>query len=297
MAILVDKNTRVLVQGITGKEGSFHTQRMLEYGTKIVAGVTPYKGGQTFLDIPVFNTVQEVIQNVGPIDASVIFVPAPLAASSIIESCINQIKLIVVITEGIPQHDMLKVHYYLNKYSCRMIGPNCPGIATAGQTKIGIIPNSVLEPGIVGLVSRSGTISYEILKLLKDSGLGQSTVIGLGGDPLIGLRFKDVLSMFLTDDQTKAVVLVGEIGGSDEEDAALTVEQLVKSGKPVISFIVGRNAPEGKRMGHAGAIIMGKSGKPDHKIQTLKNFGSIVVDTISSIPKILLQELSKVNTK
>ncbi|MCS7164793.1 MAG: succinate--CoA ligase subunit alpha [Candidatus Calescibacterium sp.] len=295
MAILVDKSTRVIVQGITGKEGSFHTQRMLEYGTNIVAGVTPYKGGQTFLGVPIFNTVQEAICSVGQVDATVIFVPAKSAPSSILEACLAGIKLIIVITEGIPQHDMLKVHYYLRKYGCMMIGPNCPGIATAGQTKIGIIPNNVLEPGVVGLVSRSGTISYEILKLLKDSGLGQTTVVGLGGDPLIGLRFKHVLSMFLEDDQTKAVVMVGEIGGSDEEEAAEVVKKLVQKNKPVISFIVGRNAPEGKRMGHAGAIIMGKSGKPDYKIQKLKEAGAIVVDTITSIPQTILQEFSRLN--
>lgn len=295
MGILVDKTTKVLVQGITGKEGSFHTQRMLEYGTNIVAGVTPYKGGQNFQNIPVFNTVSEAVKKIGLIDASVIFVPPTLAAQSIIEACLNGIKLIVVITEGIPQHDMLKVHYYLRKYGCKMVGPNCPGLATAGQSKIGIIPNSVLEPGIVGLVSRSGTISYEILKLLKDSGLGQSSVVGLGGDPLIGLRFKDVLEMFLEDEQTQAVVMVGEIGGSDEEDAAPVVSKLIKKNKPVIAFIAGRNAPEGKRMGHAGAIIMGKSGKPEYKIQKLQEAGAIVVDTINVIPKTILQELSKIN--
>ncbi|MEN3015531.1 MAG: succinate--CoA ligase subunit alpha [bacterium] len=295
MGILVNKSTRVLVQGITGKEGSFHTQRMLEYGTQIVAGVTPYKGGQSFLGIPVFNTVKEAIENVGHIDASVIFVPALQAASSIIEACTEGIKLIVVITEGIPQHDMLKVHYYLNKYQSKMIGPNCPGIATAGECKIGIIPNNVLEPGIVGLASRSGTISYEILKLLKDNSLGQTTVVGLGGDPLIGLRFKDVLEMFLEDNQTQAVVMVGEIGGSDEEDSVPVVKKLVENNKPVVAFIAGRNAPEGKRMGHAGAIIMGKSGKPEYKIQKLQEAGAIVVDTISSIPSILKQKLVTLN--
>ncbi|MCX7758882.1 MAG: succinate--CoA ligase subunit alpha [bacterium] len=297
MAILIEKTTRVLVQGVTGKEGGFHTQRMLEYGTNIVAGVTPYKGGQMFHGVPVFNTVREAINTVGHVDASVIFVPSKMAASSICEACMAAIKLIVVITEGIPQHDMLKVHYYLRKYDCMMVGPNCPGLATAGQTKIGIIPNNVLEPGIVGLVSRSGTISYEILKLLKDSGLGQTTVVGLGGDPLIGLRFKDLLSMFLQDNQTQAVVMVGEIGGNDEEEASVVVKKLVENNKPVIAFIAGRNAPEGKRMGHAGAIIMGKSGKPEYKIQKLKEAGAIVVDTINTIPKIILQELSKVNTK
>lgn len=297
MAILIDKYTRVLVQGITGKEGSFHTQKMLEYGTNIVAGVTPYKGGQNFLGIPVFNTVQEAISNVGTIDSSVIFVPPMLAASSIIEACKSGIKLIVVITEGIPQHDMLKVHYYLRLYNCKMIGPNCPGIATSGQSKLGIIPNSVLEPGVVGLASRSGTISYEILKLLKDSGLGQTTVVGLGGDPLIGLRFKDVLKMFLEDDQTQAVVMVGEIGGNDEEESAPVVRELVEKGKPVVAFIAGRNAPEGKRMGHAGAIIMGKSGKPEYKIQKLQEAGAVIVDTISSIPKAIIERLSSINLK
>jgi len=292
VGILIDKSTKVLVQGITGKEGSFHTQRMLEYGTLIVGGVTPYKGGQTFLNLPVFNTVKEAVQSLGKIDASVIFVPPFLAADSIIEACLEGIKLIVVITEGIPQHDMLKVHYYLRKYDCKMIGPNCPGLATAGQAKIGIIPNSVLEPGVVGLVSRSGTISYEIMKLLKDSGLGQTTVVGIGGDPLIGMRFKDILELYLKDPETKAVVMVGEIGGSDEEDSAVVVKTLVENGKPVVAFIAGRNAPEGKRMGHAGAIIMGSSGKPEHKVKVLKEAGAIVVDTISEIPKTILDKLS-----
>lgn len=294
MSILVDKSTKVLVQGITGKEGSFHTKKMLDYGTNIVAGVTPYKGGQKIYNIPVFNTVEEAIRNVGMVDASIIFVPPKLAASSIIEAIVNNIKLIIVITEGIPQHDMIKVHYYLRKYGAKMIGPNCPGIASPNQTKIGIIPNEVLDKGIIGLVSRSGTISYEILKMLKDCGLGQTTVVGLGGDPLIGLRFKDVLSMFLEDEDTKGVVMIGEIGGSDEEDSAPIVQELVKSGKPVVAFIVGRNAPEGKRMGHAGAIIMGSLGKAESKIQVLQQAGAIVVDTISSIPKILLKEISSI---
>lgn len=297
MSILVSKSTKVLVQGITGKEGSFHTKRMLDYGTNIVAGVTPYKGGQSIYGIPVFNTVKEAIEKVGQIDVSVIFVPAKFAANSIIEAILNGIKLIVTITEGIPQHDMIKVHYYLRKYDAKMIGPNCPGIATSGQTKIGIIPNEVLERGVVGLVSRSGTISYEILKILKDSGLGQTTVVGLGGDPLIGLRFKDVLSMFLEDEETKAVVMVGEIGGSDEEEAAPMVKKLVENGKPVVAFIVGKNAPEGKRMGHAGAIIMGKSGKSEYKIKALQEAGALVVDTISSIPSVLIEKLARIDTK
>jgi len=294
MGILVDKNTRVIVQGITGKEGSFHTKQMLEYGTNIVAGVTPYKGGQEFLGIPVYNTVSEVIREKGRVDATVIFVPPKLASNSIIEAILNDIKIIVVITEGITQHDMLKVHYYLKRSNSIMIGPNCPGVATAGQTKLGIIPNNVLSPGIVGLVSRSGTISYEILKLLKDHNLGQTTAIGLGGDPLIGLRFKQALEMFLNDEETKAVVMVGEIGGSDEEDAALSVKKLIENNKPVVCFIAGKNSPEGKRMGHAGAIIMGKSGQPEYKINALKQAGAIITDTIQAIPIILKKELSKV---
>ena len=297
MAILVNKDTRVIVQGITGKEGSFHTKQMLEYGTNIVAGVTPYKGGSEFLGIPVYNTVSEVIREKGKIDATVIFVPPKFAANSIIEAILNGIKIIVVITEGIKIHDMLKVHYYLRRSDSVMIGPNCPGIATAGETKLGIIPNNVLSKGVVGLASRSGTISYEILKLLKDHDLGQTTAIGLGGDPLIGIRFKDVLEMFLKDEDTKAVVMVGEIGGSDEEDSAEIVEKLVKNGKPVICFIAGKNSPEGKRMGHAGAIIMGKSGKPEYKISLLKQAGAILSDTIQDIPLLLKKELSKIDLK
>jgi succinyl-CoA synthetase alpha subunit len=294
MGILVNKDTRIIVQGITGKEGSFHTKQMLDYKANIVAGVTPYKGGQEFLGIPVYNTVSEAVREKGKIDATVIFVPPKLAPNSIIEAILNGIKIIVVITEGIKQHDMLKVHYYLKRSDSIMIGPNCPGIATAGQTKLGIIPNNVLEPGIVGLVSRSGTISYEILKLLKDHKLGQTTAIGLGGDPLIGLRFKEALEMFLNDSETKAVVMVGEIGGTDEEEAAPIVKKLVENNKPVVCFIAGKNSPEGKRMGHAGAIIMGKSGKPEYKISALKQAGAIISDTIQEIPIILKKELSKV---
>lgn len=294
MGILVNRDTRVIVQGITGKEGSFHTKQMLDYNANIVAGVTPYKGGQEFLGIPVYNTVYEAIKEKGEVDATVIFVPPKLAPNSIIEAILNDIKIIVVITEGIRQHDMLKVHYYLRRSNSIMIGPNCPGIATANETKLGIIPNNVLKRGVVGLVSRSGTISYEILKLLKDHDLGQTTAIGLGGDPLIGLRFKQALELFLNDNETKAVVMVGEIGGNDEEEAAPIVKKLIQKNKPVVCFIAGKNSPEGKRMGHAGAIIMGKSGKPEYKINALKEAGAIVNDTIQEIPLILKKELSKV---
>ncbi|MER3473007.1 MAG: succinate--CoA ligase subunit alpha [Armatimonadota bacterium] len=287
MAVLIDKNTRVLVQGITGREGAFHTRQMLEYGTQIVAGVTPGKGGQEVLGVPVFDTVRQAVEATGA-DASVIFVPAPFAADAVLEAADAGVRLVVCITEGIPVQDMVKTVALVRQKGVRLIGANCPGIITAGQCKIGILPGGIFTPGPVGLVSRSGTLTYEIVDLLTKAGLGQSTCIGIGGDPVLGSTFVDLLPLFEEDPDTQAVVLVGEIGGSDEEIAA---EYIRTMHKPVIGFISGRTAPPGKRMGHAGAIISGRTGTPQAKVDALRSAGVPVADALYEIPTLVKHAL------
>jgi len=288
MAVLIDKNTRVLVQGITGREGEFHTRQMLDYGTQVVAGVTPGKGGQEVLGVPVFDTVKQAVSATGA-DASVIFVPAPFAADAVLEAADAGIRLIVCITEGIPVQDMVKTVALVRQKGVRLIGPNCPGMMTAGQCKIGIMPGNIFTPGPVGLISRSGTLTYEIVDLLTKAGLGQSTCIGIGGDPVLGSTFVDLLPLFEEDPDTQAMVLVGEIGGSDEEIAA---EYIRTMRKPVIGFISGRTAPPGKRMGHAGAIISGRTGTPQAKVDALRSAGVPVADALYEIPALVKQALT-----
>lgn len=271
MSILVDKNTRLLVQGITGGEGSFHTGQMIEYGTNVVAGVTPGKGGQKFEGkVPVYNTVAEAVAKEGA-NAAVIFVPPAFAADAIIEAASSGIALVVCIAEGLPTLDMMKVYEFLKHRPTRLIGPNCPGIISPGKAKVGIMPGFIHKPGSVGVVSRSGTLTYEAVHQLTELGLGQTTCLGIGGDPIIGTNFVDALGLFEQDPDTKAVVMIGEIGGSAEEEAA----QFVKANmsKPVVSFIAGQTAPPGRRMGHAGAIIAGGKGTAAEKIAALKSCG------------------------
>jgi succinyl-CoA synthetase alpha subunit len=289
MAVLIDQNTRVLVQGITGREGEFHTRQMLEYGTQVVAGVTPGKGGQEVLGVPVFDTVKQAVAAAGA-DASVIFVPAPFAADAVLEAADAGVRLVVCITEGIPVQDMVKTVALVRQKGVRLIGPNCPGIMTAGQCKIGIMPGNIFTPGPVGLISRSGTLTYEIVDLLTKSGLGQSTCIGIGGDPVLGSTFADLLPLFEADAETQAIVLVGEIGGSDEEIAA---EYIRTMRKPVVGLISGRSAPPGKRMGHAGAIISGRTGTPQAKVDALRAAGVPVADALYEIPALVKQALGR----
>ena len=270
MAILVGNDTRVVVQGITGRDGSFHTEKMLEYGTKIVAGVTPGKGGQWVHGVPVFDTVEEAVEKKRA-NTSIIFVPARFAADAILEAAEAGISLIVAITEGIPVHDMLKVMEVLKEKSTRLIGPNCLGVITPGEAKVGIMPGQIFERGPIGVISRSGTLTYEIVSHLTSLGLGQSTAMGIGGDPVIGTRFIELLDLFEKDPETEGIVLIGEIGGSDEEDAALHIKNRIT--KPVVAFVAGRTAPPEKRMGHAGAIISGLSGTASEKIKVFNEVG------------------------
>lgn len=279
MSILIDKNTRLIVQGITGREGQFHTRQMLNYGTKVVAGVTPGRGGQTVHDVPVYDTVREAAAATGA-NASIIFVPPAGAADAVLEAAESGIQLIVCITEGIPVQDMIETVQYVQRRGVRLIGPNCPGLITAGQALVGILPGRIFRPGPVGLVSRSGTLTYEVVAGLTARGIGQSTCVGIGGDPIIGTRFLDVLQMFEADPQTEVVVMIGEIGGSDEEEAAEYIKQMKT---PVVSFISGRTAPEGKRMGHAGAIISGGRGTAASKVAALEAAGVPVAGTIGEI--------------
>ncbi len=280
MSILVDENTRLLVQGITGGEGSFHTQRCIEYGTKVVAGVTPGKGGSTVFGVPVFNTVEAAVRETGA-NASIIFVPAPFAADAILEAADAKIPLVVCITEGIPVLDMVMVHSYIRGKPTRLIGPNCPGIISPGKCKVGIMVGEIHMPGKVGVVSRSGTLTYEAVAQLTALGIGQSTCVGIGGDPLPGSTFVDILRLFQQDEGTEAVVLIGEIGGTAEQESAAFIKE--KMTKPVVAFVAGATAPPGRRMGHAGAIISGSSGRAQDKIAALEAAGVAIAHSPAEI--------------
>ena len=290
MGILVDKNTKVVVQGFTGKTAAFHTKQMLEYGTKIVAGVTPGKGGQTVEGVPVFNTLEEAVEATGA-TVSVIYVPARFAADSILEGVDAGLELVVCITEHIPVLDMVRVRRYMQGKKTRLIGPNCPGILTTDECKIGLIPGYIHKKGHVGVISRSGTLTYEATFQLSSAGIGQTTAIGIGGDPVKGTDFIDALQLFNEDDDTKAIMMIGEIGGTAEEDAAAWIKANMK--KPVIGFISGRQAPPGKRMGHAGAIISGGKGTAADKIKALNAAGIEVADTVAHMGETVVRVLKK----
>lgn len=292
MAILVDKNTRVVVQGITGKEGSFHALQCKAYGTQVVAGVTPSKGGQKVEDIPVFNTVESAVKETSA-NCSLIFVPPAFAADAIVEALDAGIELVVCITEGIPVRDMLKVkHYMLRNYpKAKLIGPNCPGVITPGEAKVSIMPGHIFKRGTIGIVSRSGTLTYEASHQLTRYGLGQSTAVGIGGDPVHGLSHKDVIAMFNEDTETEAILMIGEIGGTAEEEAAEYIKQFVK--KPVFAYIAGITAPPGRRMGHAGAIITGGKGTAQAKMSALRDAGVHVIENPAFIGKTVAEVLGK----
>jgi succinyl-CoA synthetase alpha subunit len=290
LSILIGNDTRLVVQGITGKEGEFHTRQMIAYGTKVVAGVVPGRGGQKAIDdqVPVFNTVREAVEQAGA-NTSVIYVPAPFAPDAIRESAAAGISLIICITEGIPALDMVSTYAFVQEHGARLIGPNCPGLLTPGQSKVGIIPGNIATPGPVGVVSKSGTLTYEAVDALTRIGLGQSTIVGIGGDPIIGTNFIDVLTLFQADEQTKAIVLIGEIGGDAEIKAAEFIKEHVT--KPVVGFIAGQTAPEGKRMGHAGAIISGGEGTAQQKIAALEAVGVTVARQPTDIAQLVKDAL------
>ena len=285
MAIFADSDTRILVQGITGRDGSFHGRQMIDYGARVVAGVTPGKGGQSFDDkVPVFDTVEEAVQAEGA-TASVIYVPAAFASDAICEAADSGVQLIVCITEGLPVLDMLRTARYVEDRGARLIGPNCPGLISPGQTKLGIIPGQIAKPGPIGVVSRSGTLTYEVVSALTRAGLGQSTCVGIGGDPIIGTNFIDCLDAFEADSTTEAIVLIGEIGGTDEQEAAQHISRSIA--KPVVGFVAGRTAPPGRRMGHAGAIISGSQGTAAEKVATFRENGVEVAERPVEVPDLI----------
>lgn len=288
MSILVNKDSRVIVQGFTGSEGTFHASQMIEYGTNVVGGVTPGKGGQTHLDRPVFNSVSEAVKATGA-DVSLIFVPPAFAADAIMEAAEAGIEVIVCITEGIPVQDMVKVKEYLKDKNCRLIGPNCPGIITPGEAKIGIMPGFIHEKGFVGIVSRSGTLTYEAVDQLTKIGLGQTTAIGIGGDPIVGTTTRDAIELFMSDPETKGIVMIGEIGGGMEAEAAEWIRE--NGSKPVVAFIAGATAPKGRTMGHAGAIIGGHSDTAEAKKAILRECGIHVVDSPADIGRAMVKLL------
>jgi succinyl-CoA synthetase alpha subunit len=288
MSILLNRNSKVIVQGFTGTEGTFHATQMIEYGTKVVGGVTPGKGGQKHLDLPVFNTVREAVEMTGA-EVSVIFVPPPFGADAIMEAANAGIKLIVTITEGIPVSDMVIVKEYLKSFNCRLIGPNCPGIITPGEAKVGIMPGFIHRKGSVGIISRSGTLTYEAVDQVTKIGLGQSTCIGIGGDPIVGTTTLDAVKLMMEDNETKAIVVIGEIGGNMENEAALWIKD--NSTKPVIGFIAGQTAPKGRRMGHAGAIIGGKADTAAAKMEIMKDCGILIVDSPADIGEMVKKAL------
>jgi len=288
MSVLVDKNTRVICQGLTGQQGTFHTQQAIEYGTNMVGGVTPGKGGEQHLGLPVFDSVKKAVEKTQA-DASVIYVPAPYCKDSVIEAIEAGIKLVVCITEGIPTLDMLQIKHFMRNRTAKLIGPNCPGIITPGECKIGIMPGNIHSPGRIGIVSRSGTLTYEAVKQVTDLGLGQSTCIGIGGDPIGGLNFIDVLNMFQADPRTEGIIMVGEIGGTAEEEAAEYISKNVN--KPVVAYIAGVTAPAGKRMGHAGAIISGGKGTAADKFAALHKAGVHVVKSPTELGRTMAKIL------
>lgn len=288
MSILINKETRLVVQGITGRDGSFHAQQMMEYGTNVVAGVTPGKGGQDFHGVPIFNTVQEAVQKTQA-NTSVIYVPAPFAADAIMEAVDAQIDFVVCITEGVPAADMVQVHKYMADKKTRLLGPNCPGLISPGQSKVGILPAQITLPGNVGVVSRSGTLTYEIVYQLSQAGIGQSTCVGIGGDPIIGTNFIDTFQLYEADPETKCIVMIGEIGGTDEQQAAAYAKANMKT--PVVAFIAGKTAPPGKRMGHAGAIISGSSGTAAEKTRVLNENGIPVASKPSDIVPLVRERM------
>ncbi|GAC1336834.1 MAG: succinate--CoA ligase subunit alpha [Candidatus Dormibacteria bacterium] len=289
MSVLVDHSSRVVIQGITGREGAFHTEQMRLYGTNVVAGVTPGKGGtSTESGVPIFDTVADAVRETGA-DVAGIFVPPPFAADAIMEAAASAVPLVVCITEGIPVHDMTRARAYVQGQGVRLLGPNCPGLVTPEQCKVGIVPNHINRPGPVGIVARSGTLTYEVIQGLGQAGFGQTTSVGIGGDPVLGMTFIDVLPLFADDPATEAVVMIGEIGGSDEEDAAALLGR--GFGKPVVAFISGRTAPPGKRMGHAGAIISGNKGSAQSKIDALTGAGAAIADTIEDVVRLVADRL------
>lgn len=290
MSVLVDKNSKIVVQGFTGKEGSFHAEQMIEYGTNVVGGVTPGKGGQEHLGRPVFNTVKESVDKVGA-DTSVIFVPPAFAADAIMESAEAGIKVVVCITEGIPVSDMLKVHQYLKGRDCRLVGPNCPGVITPGEAKVGIMPGFIHKKGTIGIVSRSGTLTYEAVDQVTKAGLGQSTCIGIGGDPIVGTSTRDAVELLMNDPETEGIVMIGEIGGNMEADAARWIKE--NGTKPVVGFIAGQTAPKGRTMGHAGAIIGGAEDTAEAKMKIMRECGIHVVESPASIGKTMAEVLRK----